>query len=192
MEISTTATAPLDEAEVSELESLVAQAYGVDFSEVTSVTGYAATGTLIIDMSDDISNEDVVEDLTTALALSLGVAEDRVTISLDAETGEVSYIVTATDYDDTSALLDILETPEIVDSLMDATKLVDIVSVDSNDEIIAQVDVIVNGDDVTVPLQQAENVIDALLGDQYESHMEGNSKVLRKKGTSLPKNIHKN
>lgn len=174
IEISTSTTSTLDDDEVEELESLVAQAYGVDNSEVTSITEYVTTGSLVVTILDDISNQDAINEITSALASSLGVGEDSITLSLDLESGEVSYTVTTPNYDDTADILDALKSDDIVNLLMEMSDAVEITSVATNAEIIAQVDIIVNGDNVTVPLQQAENIFDALLDNQYESNIQAN------------------
>ena len=56
MEMSTTATASLDTAEITKLESIVAEAYGVESSELMSVIEYTMTGALIVDIAENISN----------------------------------------------------------------------------------------------------------------------------------------
>ena len=141
MEISTPVTSALDDDEVDQLESLVAQAYGVDVSEVTSIAEYVTTGTLVVTIPDDVSNQDAINELTSALATSLGVTEDSITLSLDPESGEVSYSVTIANYNDTAAIQNALESDDIVDSLMETTDVVEITSIATDDDIVAHVPV---------------------------------------------------
>ena len=174
IEISQSTTSPLNEEEVNDLESLVAQAYGVDTDEVTSVTEYVTAGTMVVDIPETISEEEALNELTNALASSLGVSEDRITLSLDPESGEVTYSVTTTDYDNTASVLDALQSPDLIDDIVTNTDVVSISDIIPSADIVAEVDVIVNGDEVDVPLQIAENTIDALLGDDYDTRMEVN------------------
>lgn len=174
MEISTEATSTIDDNTISELETLVAQAYGADVSEVTSSTEYVTAGSLLISTPDNVSHQDTLHDLTSAFATSLGITEDFITLSIDPESGEVFYSISTSTFDETANILDALESDDIVDLLAESTNLVDISNVIVNDEIVAQTDVMVNGDNITVPLQQGENVVNALLDNQYDSNMEGN------------------
>lgn len=173
VDISTKATASLDVNEVNELDALVAQAYGVDDSEITSMIEYITTGALVLTIPDDVSQENAIDDLTYALASSLGVTEDAITLSLDPQSGEALYSVSSTNYEDSATLLEVLESGEIIDLLSESSSLVDVTNVITNDDIVVEVNIIVNGDDVMVPLQQAENIVDALLDDHYNSHIEG-------------------
>ena len=43
-----------------------------------------------------------------------------------------------------------------------------------NEDVVSSVNVVVNADEVTVSLQQAENQVDALLGTEYDSDTAGN------------------
>ena len=172
VDISTTTTQSIDTVEIRELESLVAQSYGVDMTEVSSLTEYTTSGTLIVAIPDNVSHIEAIEDLTAALSGSFGVSEDDISLTLDADTGEVSYTVTTNDYDHTNAILFELQNDNIIENLN--TNVVTIESVTPQDEIIAEVSVIVNADEVDVSLQQAENRIDALLGDDYRSDVHGN------------------
>lgn len=174
MKISTETTSSLADDEVLALEALVAQAYGVDINDITSIVEYIATGTLAVGIPDDVSSQDVIDELTVALATSLRIPTDSITLSLDPESGEISYSLTSPNFDETAALLDTLESDNIVDSLSEMMNLADVLRITTDDDIVAQVDVIVNGDNVIIPLQRAENMVDVLLDDQYDSHMEGN------------------
>ena len=172
VEITTTATGNLDDSEVDELESIVAQAYGVDPDDVTSVTEYVTTGTMTVSIPDSVSEDDALAALTSEMASTLGVSEDSITLSLDSETGEVTYSITTTDYDETAAALATLQDSDVVDNLATDSG-VTVTNVTPSDDIVAEVNVVVNADEVTVPLQQAENQVDALLGEDYNSDTEG-------------------
>ena len=172
VEITKTATAALDDSEISELENIVAQSYGVDSDDLTIETEYVTSGIITVDIADSISDEEALTSLTTAIATALGVSEESITLTLDPESGEVSYTVTTNDFDDTAAILASLQSDDIIDTLV--TDVVEIQDVTPSDEIVAEVNVVVDADDVTVPLQQAENQVDALLGKDYDVNTESN------------------
>ena len=175
VDISTATTESIDDEEITELESLVAQSYGVDIEDVSSVTKYITTGSLVITIPDNVSEDEALDDLTAALSATLGISEDNISLTLDPETGEVSYTVTTSDYDETNAALSQLQDENIVENI--ETNVVFIDSLQPSDEVIAEVSVVVNADEVEVSLQQAENQIDALLDDNYSSDVSGKNHI---------------
>ena len=96
-------------------------------------------------------------------------------LTLDSESGEVSYIVTTSDYDETHSVLSQLQEEDIIENIDTSVVIVD--SIKPNTEVIAEVNIIVNADEVEVSLQQAENQINALLDDNYSSDVSGNFHV---------------
>ena len=134
VDITTTATSNIDQAEIERLELLVAESYGVDSEDISSVTEYITTGTLTVTIPDTISENEALEDLTAALSTTLGVSEDSISLSLDQETGEVSYTITTSDYDQTNTVLSDLQNDDIIERL--DTTLIVIDSVNPNDEIL--------------------------------------------------------
>lgn len=171
VDITRPATGALSDSEISDLEALVAQAYGVESDDITSVTEYIATGTLDVNIPDDMSEEDALADLTTALATTLGLSEDQVTVERDAETGDITYSVASTDFDDASDVLALLQDSSVVDTINE-NSAVSISDVNADNDIVAQVTVVVDADEVTASLQQAENTFDALLPEEYNSDTE--------------------
>ena len=172
VDISTPTSSAINNAEIEELEAIVADSYGVDNEDVSSVTEYVTSGTLEITIPDTISEEEALEELTSALSTTLGINKDSISLSLDPESGEVFYMVTTDDYDRTNEVLLDLLSDDIIDSL--DTSVVTIDSVNPSDEIVAEVNIMVNAEEVEVSLQQAENRINALLDDHYTSSISGN------------------
>ena len=171
--ITTPTTEPLDETEVEYLENLVAEAYGVNNGDLNTAIEYVTTGTLDVTIPDDIPENQAIADLTTALSEVLDVSEDSITVEINPTTGEVTYTVATEDYDTTSNIQNQLQDDTLVDILNQNTDAVSIDSITSSEKIIAEVAVVVDGDEVVFPFQQAENRFDALLDDTYESETEG-------------------
>ena len=159
--------------EVAYLESVVAQAYGVSTEELDTVVEYVTSGTLTVDIPADVSSDEIISDLTESLSEALGVSSEAVEVVYDASTGEVTYTVTSATFDEADAALSTLQDAGFVESIEALTKTVSVTSVSPSAEIFADVTVVVDADEVTVPLQQAENAVDVLLGTDYSSSSEG-------------------
>ena len=178
--ITSTTEAPLSSEEVAYLESVVAQAYGVSTEELDTVVEYVTSGTLTVDIPADVSSDEIISDLTEALSEALGVSSEAVEVVYDASTGEVTYTVTSATFDEADAALSTLQDAGFVESIEELTDAVSVTSVSPSPEIVADVTVAVDADEVTVPLQQAENAVDVLLGTDYSSSSEGiDSNVLQ-------------
>lgn len=172
VDIIRTTTSIIDNAEITHLETLVAESYGIANEDVSSVIVYSTSGSFDITISDTISEDEAIEELTSALSTALGITEDMISLSLDSSSGELSYTVTADDYDQTHAILSQLQSDDIIQNI-DANVVID--SVNPIGEIVANINVVVDADDVEVSLQRAENQIDALLDDNYRSDVSGNN-----------------
>jgi hypothetical protein len=109
--------------------------------------------------------------LTTSIADHLGVDENSVTLSIDPENGEVTYSVTTNDFAEGATILDQLQDPAMAHDVTSGSGII-VSEITSDDNILVEVNVMVNVDEIEVPLQQAENIIDALLGDEYTSITE--------------------
>lgn len=171
VEISSIASRPLNEADTNDLLDIVAQGYDVDREDLTSVIGYVASGTMLVDIPDTMSEVEALSVLTISIAENIGVEENTITLSIDPESAEIIYSITTDDFEASANILEQLQDSAIVNDLSSSAGVA-VSEVISDNEIIAEVNIIVNGDDIEVPLQQAENVIDALLGDEYTSVTE--------------------
>ena len=172
VEITQTTTTAIDNVEVAELELLVAQSYGVDIEDISSTTEYVTTGTLAVTIPDTISEAEALEDLTTALSLTLSIDEENIFLSLDPETGEVEYIITTNNFDQTNTALLELQNDDIIENI--DTNIISISSVSPSAEIVAEVSILLNADEVETSLQQAQNRVNAMLDDNYDSDISGN------------------
>lgn len=173
VDISRTATNALSQSEIDDLESIVAEAYGVDSDDLTSTTEYVTSGTISVSFTDDVSEEEALAALTSAMSAALGVDEDQIELTYDAATGEVAYEVATDDYDTTVGIQTVLQDSNVVDSLNVDSEVVTVNNVNADDEVVADVVIVVDADSVTTPLQQAENTVEALLPTEYNSETEG-------------------
>merc|ERR1711925_31312 len=76
----------------------VAKIYGVDSSsDVQAEVEYEVSGTLDVKFPSDVSDEEKIDALTEALSTSLGVHPKDIEITIDEETGEISYTISSDD-----------------------------------------------------------------------------------------------
>ena len=92
---------------------------------------------------------------------------------MDPETGDVTYSVSCDDYDGAESILASLQNYNVVDSINAESGVVSVTEVTPSAEITADVNVIVDADEVTMPLQQAENLVDVRLPSEYNAEAEG-------------------
>ena len=164
VDISRPATATLDDSEINELQDVIASAYGVEADDLTTTTEYVTTGAISVTIPDSVSTEEALDALTESLTSTLGINEDKIDLEIDPVSGEVTYSISTNDHTETNSILDALEE---IDDLEVESDLITVTDISPNSEIVADISVIVNGHESTPMLQQAENVIDAVIGDEY-------------------------
>ena len=172
VDISRPATAALDESEINELLDVIANAYDVGSNDLPTTIEYITTGTMAIIIPDSSSTEEALNALTESLASTLGIDEDAIQLEIDPVSGEVTYSISTNDHTETTSILDALEE---IDDFEVQSDLIIVRDVTPNSEIVAEISVVVNGDEATPMLQQAENVIDAVLGDEYNLETASNT-----------------
>jgi hypothetical protein len=118
----------------------------------------------------------LIDELTVILSESLGVSPEDINLVVDMETGEVTYTISTPGFESTQAVLDLLNDEEtILESLNSQSDIITISSIDADDEIVANVTLVVDADEVTVdPLQIGENTVHSILGEEYETSTELN------------------
>ena len=93
---------------------------------------------------------------------------------MDPVTGDVTYSVSSATYDDAENILAALQDAGVTDAINAESGVVSVTTVTPIEEITADVNIVVDADGVTVPLQQAENTFDVLLPEEYKAETEGN------------------
>jgi phenylpyruvate tautomerase PptA (4-oxalocrotonate tautomerase family) len=172
VEISTEVTSALTTEEVAYIESVVLDSYKVDPEDVSTVVEYVSTGSLILDnIPEDMTEEEVAEILTDILSTTLGVEAEDITITVDPETGRVDYMIIGDSFEEAQDVVELLKDEEAIVDVLNGQLAPEsgftIASVDADEEINAQVTVVVDGDNVPVNPQIAENMVDAMLGEDY-------------------------
>lgn len=164
LDISRPATAAFDNSEINDVQDVIADAYGVAADDLIITAEYVTTGTISVTIPDSASTEEALDALTQSLSSTLGIGEDSIELEIDPVSGEVTYSISTDDYTETTSILNAMEE---IDDLEVESELITVTNVSPNSKIMAEISVVVNGDEATPMLQQAENVIDAVLGDEY-------------------------
>jgi hypothetical protein len=162
--------------------------YGLDENDpVSTMVDYSTTGTITIDGTSDLSPEELEsleESMENTLSEILGVPSEDIELVIDPETGVVIYTISTPTFNETSAILDQMNDPtfvdtfttELTDTLLEETEIpVDSISVQTiepQEEIAAEVTVVIDEDDVTKSQILAENTVDVLVGEEYEVQSE--------------------
>lgn len=182
----------LNATEVDNLESELANQYGVDIDEVTVEVTYTVSGSIDVDnVPDDVTNEQLEDILEQNIADALGVHSKDVDVTVDPTSGEVTYTVTTTDDVAATNVQETLETPAFLNDLnneiMDDLPTANIATVDAEDDIVMDLVVIIDATDSNVNIEEANaQVID----DFEDQGVSGNSDSILKP-TGFLKSLYK-
>lgn len=166
VEFSRITDAPVGDDELETITNEVERVFGVD--KVTTVVEYETFGSMVVEVPRDATEEEVVADIRDALAemLSLDPAEVEVTVNM--ETGDVLYTISADSFEDAEIIRDALDADNAVKLLEDNTDTVGVESINAGDNIRANVLAIVDGDETTTTANNGENLLELVFGDDYE------------------------
>ena len=173
VEVGRATTEALSNEEVSELVDTVAEAYGVNVADVHTDIEYVTSGSLAISIPDDLSIEEAESIVAEMLSNTLGVPSDSITVSVDPTSGLVTYSIAVDDYETSEELQGVLSQANVVDLLNEQADGLQVQEVVPDPEIVATVVLVVDADEVSVPLQQGDNVLSVLLPSEYTLTTEG-------------------
>ena len=197
--LSSSVDEELTQSEIDRLKDIVIDSYGLDLEDpMTTTVDYSTTGTMTIEglpSASELSPEELetLEDtMENTLSELLGVPTENIELIIDPETGVVTYTISSPNFNETQTILDQLNNnPEkFVDDFTtaltadleelenkgiisaDVFDKISITSVDADEEIIADITVVIDEDDVTKSQILAENTVDVLVGENYEVSSE--------------------
>ena len=119
-----------------------------------------------------------IDDLTNTLAALLDVDLSTINLACDVEVGECVYTISASSFDEADQMMFSIQVPDFVDALNSETEIVTISFIDVNDEITVNISMIMNSEDVNADLQQAQNMLAVILGDEWDIETEGTRYVV--------------
>jgi hypothetical protein len=126
---------------------------------VIPTVNYEATGSMTINIPESINEEQLVDAISDSIADSLGIHPQDVEVSIDMETGEVEFIVTAEDYSDAASVQFDLENTLTQEAILNAIESsipdVHVESYEVAEELTASLEFTVDADNATNDLTQA-------------------------------------
>jgi hypothetical protein len=103
-EITSTVTSSLTQAELDAIESEITSGFDISDEEIGTTVTYETTGTMFVDGSD-LTDDEIVSALKSALANELDVHPSDIVMMYDSDTEVVTYTITS---DDAESLVDIV------------------------------------------------------------------------------------
>ena len=168
---STTVTASVSTVELDDYSQSVADFYGVDPTDVSTAVVYSTSGSLTVSIPEDVSSEELSLILQTSLAESLGVHPQAVEVSVDMETGEVTFTISSQDFDVVSDAQFQLGSDsvqeELVASIVENVPSAEVLDVMVSPEISADLEFTVDADEATNDLTQAAWQTEQLLSTDF-------------------------
>ena len=180
IELSTTVTESLPIAELDNIQQQSADTYGVDPEDVTVEVVYQTTGLIDVEITDDVSIDELEESLEEELATLLGVHEGTVEVTID-ENGVVTYTITSDSAESAGEANEILSQPAsqvILDDAISEEFDVSISSVNVEDDITADVVVTIDSSGAENNLEDAAQALEDVFQDQgYSAIAESNHRT---------------
>ena len=171
--VTAVVTSSLSESDIASIEAQVVLNFD---SDVETTVAYTATGSMVIS-ADDLTNEEVIDSISLALAHELGVHVSEVEVTYDDSNGLVSYTITSDTAETLSSLVEEMESDSFAESL-----IIDDISIEifeAPEEMVVTVDVVVDASNVDNPESTAILVHDALesLDESYQIDADSNFRL---------------
>ena len=131
--------------EVTIIVDEIAETYGVDPEDVTADVIYQTTGSVSMDITGDVSEEEIIENLEAELSAILGIHEGNVEVTIVDDVAY--YTITSDSAEDAQDLMESLQEPDSFDALfasISESLPIVVTSVSVNDDIEAEVVVTVD------------------------------------------------
>ena len=110
-------TEDLSQEELDDLVSYVEEELGIYPDNVEVDVVYEITGTIEVEGSYEDA-EALEQELEEALATALGIHISDVDVTVNPETGEITYVITSESYDEASGLSDQLQLSEVNEAVL--------------------------------------------------------------------------
>lgn len=152
-------TQALSDDHITEYASSVAEFYGVDASNVAATTIYTTTGSMQLSIPEDVDESELEDTIATVIAETLGIHRQDIDVEVDANTGEVSYVINTEDFNEAASTIFDLTKDEYQDaiatSIVEEYPNVEVETISSPVEIVATVEFTVDANNADNDLTQA-------------------------------------
>lgn len=161
----------LNSTEVNQLESKLAEDYGVNVEDVTIEVDYIVSGLVDFDdLPDDVSDSEVEAIMQEIIANTLGAHSSDIHVAFDSSTGELTYAVTSDDDNIANGIQQVLDSSTFEEELMtEITTFLPSVTVTSmsiEDEIEMNAVVTIDATESTIDIEKANQEIVSEFEDQ--------------------------
>lgn len=171
-EITSVASSNLSPREILQMTTAVMDSFEVDTSDMNTEVSYISTGSLEINVDAEIHEDEVIDAVAITLADLFDAHPSDVTIvSIDLDTGEVTYEISSDNYDDASTIqahLNSLELSEIENTIQETIPSLQISNSIIDEDISVDVTFIVDGSDGGNIRDAREEVTEILNGQGFE------------------------
>ena len=162
-------TSEISSDEITDMTTAVIDSFDVSSTDVTADVDYVTSGSLQISVDDDTSESEVLDAVASSLAELLNVhPRDVEVLSVDLDSGEVLYEISAESYDDATSIqsaLDSLRPEEIQDVVRHELPSADVENVNVDSDIAVDVTIVVDGSEAG-SIGEAKRDVETILNNQ--------------------------
>ena len=162
-------TSDVSSDEITDMTTAVIDSFDVSSTDVTADVDYVTSGSLQISVDDDTSESEVLDAVASSLAELLNVhPRDVEVLSVDLDSGEVLYEISAESYDDATSIqsaLDSLRPEEIQDVVRHELPSADVENVNVDSDIAVDVTIVVDGSEAG-SIGEAKRDVETILNNQ--------------------------
>ena len=162
-------TSEVSSDEITDMTTAVIDSFDVSSTDVTADVDYVTSGSLQISVDDDTSESEVLDAVASSLAELLNVhPRDVEVLSVDLDSGEVLYEISAESYDDATSIqsaLDSLRPEEIQDVVRHELPSADVENVNVDSDIAVDVTIVVDGSEAG-SIGEAKRDVETILNNQ--------------------------
>lgn len=193
---TTIATQGFDDVSIEDYTSTIADFYGVDPNDVEPAISYESTGSMSILIPDNISEEEIIEAITSSIADSLEIHSSNIAVTIDMDSGEIEFVITTEAFDQAAGVQFHLNNGQnqnnIINSIEGTLPSVKVDEYNVSDDITAMIEFTIDAkeaaNDLTQAAWQSEQYLsdfDVTVRNEYITHAP-TFVPLRPPTTSLP------
>ena len=175
VELTRPVTESISDEEISNIQSEVANTYGVDAEDINVEVVYQTTGSIELDVSDTtLTDEELAEAFEEEIASLLGIHEGDVEVTITD--GVATYTITSDSAENAEDLQnDISQSAEALTGAIEDSANVNVISIDVDDEVNAEVVVTVDTSGAENNLNDAAESLETSFEEQgYIAEAESN------------------
>lgn len=163
------ATQGFDDTILDDYTLNIANIYGINPNDVTPIVKYEATGSMIISIPESVTEEDIVDTLTSSIADALDIHPSNVAVNIDLDSGEVEFVIATEEFNEALGVqfdLEKVQTQnEIINSIENVIPSATIEEYNISNDVTAMIEFTVDANESNNDLTQAAWKSEQLLSD---------------------------